>query len=319
VQPVTEAVESNEDSRGRRWFFRIVRLAVAGALGWAAVLLVQRHANVVSSDQAYLNGPITALRAPIGGVLRLESWEPGAEIQAGATLFRVDNLRFGNVEAMSQLNWIQELMDRLRVEHAEAELRLAQEVELFKYQEALFQDKIISRTVYLQEESKVALCRIAVNSKRDQLRAAAIRSQEIEKHLALQKQAVTTMPFDGVVWSVRAQDGSEVGGHETVLHVLDSKRVWVDAFVHEKHTGKFEVGTQLMVRAVDGAELWTGRVESIRGGVGRLDPEQFVAVPAGDLSRRRVAVRIKLDSANPFTASQFFGVGRSVKVTPLGS
>lgn len=315
---VTEAVEANATSQWRRWLFRGVRLAVASALVCAAVRLVQTHVSVVSSDQAYLNGSITPLRAPIGGVLQLESFEPGMEVPAGATAFRVNNPRFGNLEAMSQLNWIQELVDRLRVESAEAELRCAKQEELFKHHKALADQKLIPRMEYLEEESKVALGRIGASSKKDQLRGAEARAREIEKQLALQKQAETTMPFDGVVWSMRAQNGSEVGGHETVLHVLDPKRVWVDAFIHEKHTGKFQPGTQVMVHAVDGQETWTGRVESIRGGVGRVDPEQFVAVPAGDLSRRRVAVRVKLESANPFTASQFFGIGRSVKVTLPG-
>src|SRR4030095_8425185 len=169
----------------------------------------------------------------IGGVLQLESWEPGMQVAAGATVFRVDNPRFGNLEAMSQLNWIQELVDRLRVESAEAELHYAKQEELFKHHEALFKDQVISRMAYLEEEGKVALLRISANSKKDQLRAAEARSRDIEKQLALHKQSASTMPFDGVVWSVRAQNGSEVSGHETVLHVVDPKRVWVDAFVHE--------------------------------------------------------------------------------------
>jgi len=318
VRPATEVVQAMANSRARRWTFRAVRLVCAGALAYAAVTLAHKHVCVVGSEQAYLNGPVTALRAPIAGVLRLETVEPGVEVAAGAPLFRVENPRFGNVEAMSQLNWVQELVDRLRVETTEADHRLAHQEELFKHQEALFRDKIISRIVYLEEESKVALSRIAMNSKKEQLRAARARAEGIEKQLALQKQAVTTMPFDGVVWSARVQNGSEVGSQETVLHVIDPKRIWVDAFVNERHTDKFQIGTRVMVRAVDGPEAWTGRVESIRGGVGRVDPEQFVAVPAGDLSRRRVAVRIKLESANPFGASEFFGIGRSVNVTPIG-
>jgi multidrug resistance efflux pump len=318
ARPVTEAMQASTSSRARRWLFRAVRLACAAALAYAAVVLVQKHVRVISSDQAYLNGSVTALRAPIAGVLRLEAFEPGVAVAAGATLFRVENPRFGNVEAMSQLNWVQELVDRLRVESTEAELRLAHQEELFRHQEALFRDKIISRIVYFEEESKVALSRITLNSKKDQLRAARARSQEIEKQLALQKQAVASMPFDGVVWSARVQNGSEVSSHETVLQIVDPGRVWVDAFVNERHTDKFQLGTPVMVRAVDGPQAWTGRVESIRGGAGRIDPEQFVAAPAGDLSRRRVAVRIKLESANPFGASEFFGIGRSVKVTPIG-
>ena len=100
-----------------------------------------------------------------------------------------------------------------------------------------------------------------------------------------------------------------------MLHVLDPKRAWVDAFLHEKHADKFQAGTLVLIRTVDGRETWRGRVDSVRAGVGRLDPESCVAVPAGDLCRRRIAVRVKLESVPPFSASQFFGVGRSVVVT----
>jgi multidrug resistance efflux pump len=230
-------------------------------------------------------------------------------------LFRVDNPRFGNVEAMGQLNWVQELVDRLRVDSAEAELRFARQAELFKHHEALFQQKLITRMVYLEEETKVELCRISMNNRKDQLRAAELRRAYIEQQVALQKEAVVTMPFDGVVWSVRGQNGNQVGVQESVIHVLDPKRVWVDAFLHEKHAGKLQVGSEVLVRTVDSQESWTGRVESVRAGAGRVDPEQSVAVPAADLARRRVAVRVRLEGANPFAASQFFGVGRSVKVT----
>jgi len=315
---ITEALEASASSQRRRWLFRGVRLMCASGLLWAAALLAQKQLTVVSSDQACLNGPITALRSPIAGVLQLEFVEPGMPVCAGATLFRVDNPRFGNVEAMAQLNWLEELVDRLRMETAEAELRYATQEELFKHQEALFKEKLIPRLEYLTEEAKVALCRITLHNRKDQLRAAQTRSREIERQLALQKQAVTTMPFDGVVWSVRAQTGSEVGGQETVLYILDPKRVWVDAFVHEKHAHKFQVGTPVIVRAMDSEETWPGRVESIRAGAGRVDFEQLVAVPAGDLTRRRVAVRIKLESPTPFTAREFFGMGRSVKVTLPG-
>ena len=312
-----EAVQARAQSRVRRMCFCALRLVLATLLACGVVALVQRQFTEISSAQAYLNGSVTAVRAPIAGVLRLGEVQPGATVPAGAILFRVDNARFGNVETMSQKNWIEELVDRLRVEAAEAQLRLGQQEELFKHQRILFEDKIISRVVYFEEESKVALARIALNSKKEQLRAAESRGREIEKQLALQKEAVAIMPFESVVWSARVQNGSEVSAHETVLQVIDPQRVWVDAFINERHTEKFRIGTPVMVRAIDGDQTWTGRVESIRGGVGRIDPEQFVAMPAGDLSRRRVAVRVRLESANPFTASEFFGLGRSVKVTPL--
>jgi multidrug resistance efflux pump len=269
----------------------------------------------VTSDQAFLNAPITALRASIGGQLQLAPLEPGTVVRCGQVLFRVENPRFGNLEAMSQLNWIQELVDRLRVESTEAELRHTKQEQIFQHYAALFREQLVSRIEYLEEESKVALCESTKTHKREQLRSAEARCRELEQHLALQKQAVTTMPFDGVIWAIRAQQGGEVSAQETVLHVLDPQRAWVDAFLHEKHADKFQSGIAVRIRTLDGRETWRGHVDSVRAGVGRMDPENSVAVPAGDLSRRRIAVRVKLDSVPPFDASQFFGVGRSVVVS----
>ena len=312
---MTEALAGSLASRWRRWFFRCVRLTAAGALLSAGAYLGQHALNKVESDQAYLNATITALRAPIAGQVQLEQLEPGTPVTSGTTLFRVENPRFGNLEAMSQLNWMRDLVDRLHAELADAEVRFARQEQVFKHHETLFNEKLIARLEFLEEETKVAICRAAVTQKRDQAHSAERRVHEVEQHLALQKQAAVTMPFDGVVWAVREQNGGEVAVHESVAHVIDPKRLWVDAFVHEKHADKFQVGTPVVVHTVDGHETWPGHVESIRAGVGRIDPESFVAVPPGDLARRRVALRVRLDAAPPFTAAQFFGVGRSVVVS----
>jgi len=89
----------------------------------------------------------------------------------------------------------------------------------------------------------------------------------------------------------------------------------VDAFFHERHAGKLRVGARVSVRALDGRETWQGRVESVRGGVGRIAYDNFAGGLPGDFTRRRLAARVAMDSANPYPANQFFGVGRSVVVT----
>lgn len=311
----TEALAGLVQSQWRRQVFRGFRLLLAGGLGLAAACLVQRQWTQVQSDQAFLNASITALRAPFTGQLQMEPMEPGTVLQSGQPVFRVENPRFGNLEAMAQLNWIQELVDRLRAETTEAELRDARQEQIFQHHESLFRGKLVSRLEYLEEESKVALCHAALTQKRERLRAAEARSQAMERHLELQRQSVATMPFAGVVWALLPQEGGEVSAQETVLRVFDPKRIWVDAFMHEKHAGKFQAGTPVLVRTLDGREKWAGRVESIRAGVGRMDPEGCVAVPPGELSRRRIAVRVKLEAAPPFSAAEFFGIGRSVVVT----
>jgi multidrug resistance efflux pump len=315
---ITEALAGSLASRWRRGFFRGLRIVSAGGLLSVAAFVSQQNLRKVESDQAFINAAVSPLRAPIGGQLQMDRLEPGAAVAAGTALFRVENPRFGNLETMSQLNWVQELVDRLRAELGDLEVRLSRQQAIFKHYEALFAEKLISRLAYLEEESKVALCQTAVTQKKDQLRSAEARGREIEHHLSVQKQASVSMPFTGVIWAVRGQDQAEVAAQETVLHVIDPRRLWVDAFVNEKHADKFGVGTEVTVRARDGTESWRGRVESVRAGVGRIDPESVVAVPPCDLSRRRVSVRVKLDAAMPFTAAQFFGVGRSVIVSLPG-
>lgn len=316
-ESVTESVSSARITRWRRAAFRGFRLLSAGGLILTAAFFGRDVFFSVESDQAYINAPILSVRAPIGGRLQLDALEPGTPITQGTTLFRVENLRFGNLETMSQLNWIRESVERLRAELAEAELRFAKQEQVFQHHDKLYQRELIPRLEHLEQENKVELCRATTTSKRDHLRSAEMRQTELERHLALQKQAEVAMPCDGVIWAVSAQDGSELAPHEAVLLALDPRRIRVDAFVHEKNAERFQVGARVSVRMVDSKETWPGRVESVRAGVGRVDHESLVAVPAGQVSRRRVAVRVKLDAPPPFAATQFYGVGRSVIVGVL--
>src|SRR6266545_4175956 len=149
----------------RQTLFRCVRLILAagvlllvGFSGWKTVVSVD-------SEQAYINADITALRAPIGGQLHFEPVEPGERVLAGTPLFRVENPRFGNLEAAAQLNWVQELVERLRLESNQASLRHERQEEIFKHHAALFAQKLIPRLEYLEEETKLELSRTAMTDK----------------------------------------------------------------------------------------------------------------------------------------------------------
>ena len=84
---ITEALAGSLASRWRRGFFRGVRLLSAGGLLSAAAYLGQQNLNKVESDQAFINAPVTPLRAPIGGQLKTERLEPGVALPAGTALF----------------------------------------------------------------------------------------------------------------------------------------------------------------------------------------------------------------------------------------
>ena len=303
---------------GRQLFFRCARIAMTGAVLSGVCMYAKHTFTSATSEQAYINAEMTVLRAPIAGQLTVIPAEPGTAIALGAVLFHVANPRFGNQEAMAQLNWLRELTERLQAEAEEATVRARQQEQVYRLHEKLHTEKLISRLAFLEEETKLALTQTAQTNKQVQVRHAEKRQRELERQVELQKDATVQMPFDGVAWTIPAKTGAQVAVHEPVLQVINPRRVWVDAFFHEKHAAKLQIGAPVTIRAVDGPETWPGRVESVRAGVGRIAYENFAAGLPGDFTRRRVSVRVAMESENPYAANQFFGVGRSVVVTING-
>lgn len=299
----------------RRWFFKFLRIAVAAGLVYGIGSLVVNTFSIVPSDQGYLNGGITSLRAPIGGQLEMEPIQPGVTLAPGTPLFRVRNPRFGNQEAMGQLNSLKELVARLKGECAEARVRHEGQFQLFKLQEPLHRDRLISEHAHLEEQIKVSILESLLKEKQNQLAGAETRCRDAETQIELQKTAVVTMPFEGVIWSVPVKEGATVSAQETVLQIISPKGVWVDAFWPERKAQYYPVGAAVHIRMIDGTRVLKGSVESIRSGAGRIAYENYAASAPGDNSRRRIAVRIRLEEKNPFDPGEFYGLGRSVIVS----
>jgi multidrug resistance efflux pump len=295
--------------------FRCVRLVLAGLLICGAGVYFWDTFTQVSSEQAVVTTDILSLRSPIEGQLRLVNLTPGDDVSSSTPAFRVVNPRFGNKEASAQLNWAREQVERLQAEAGETAVRLAKQEEMFKHHQKLYDEKILAVLDFLAEETKVAVARTTWSNKSVQLRQAEARCREVEQHVALQKEATVTMPFNGVVWAVAARDGAPVAANETVLRVFDPRRVWVEAFIHEKHADKFSVGTPVFIRTIDGKTVWSGRVEAIRGRGGPSTTDNVVSVMPAEPPPGRMAVRVKMERMNPFTAREFYGVGRSVIVS----
>jgi multidrug resistance efflux pump len=304
----------NRGGAPRRAIFRGVRLLLAAALLCGIGYLAWRALTVVVSDHAYINADIVSMRAPIGGDVEMGGLAPGAPVSAGAALFHIHNPRFANSEVASELNRMQELVERLSVELDEAEVRLAKGREIFKHAIALNREKLIPPVQFLEEESKLEVLEVTGQRKREQLELTKARRDAIEKQVALMKETTLNAAFDGAVWAAPMPDGSRVERNEAVLQLVDPKRVWVDAFVSERHAEKFRVGMPVQVRLLDGGRTLHGRVEAVRAGVGRIACGNAAAVAPGEFTRRRVAVRVALEAENPFPAAEFFGVGRSVTI-----
>jgi biotin carboxyl carrier protein len=321
VRPEPSPQETNRRSRNpvagrntRQLFFRSVRLVLAGGLLVTAVIHIRRLQTTARSHHATINTEITPLRAPIAGELRFEKMSVGKQILAGTTVFTVANARFGNQDAMSQLNWVKELTERLQAEAVESALRFRQQEEIFEFHEKLYKERVLSRLEYVEEQTKLALARTIMTNKQAQAVQAEERRKEISAQVELQKHAVVKMPFAGVTWNVPLKNGAEVYNHETVLEVFDPSKIWVDAVFHERHSEKIAIGKRASVRTLQGKNSWHGTIEAVRGGAGRVVHDGAAAVSIDD-KPLQISARLQMDEGNPFGPREFFGVGRNVIVT----
>lgn len=296
----------------RRTIFRTIRLLLAAAVLGGIGYFGWRAFTVVVAEQAYINADIVTVRAAIDGELEMAGLKPGALVDEGAPLFRITNPRFANTEAASELSRLQELVERLRLESEEADVRLAQFEEHARHAAGLQREKLLPPLQVLEETSKVAVAKTVAVRKREQLELAEARCRMMERNVALLKESSIAAPFSGAVWSTPMQAGNQVQANETVMQLIDPKRVWVEAYLPERHAKKFSVGMDVKVRLLDGGEILRGRVEALRGGVGRIPHGSGSVTAPGEFTHRRIAVRVSMLSPNPFSAEEFFGVGRSI-------
>lgn len=303
----------------RRIVFRAVRLAVVVGIISGTAAYVQTTLNTATSEHAFINAEILPLRAPISGQVVFERVFPGQAIAAGAPLFAVENARYGDQPVNAQLNWTRELAERLRTEQEEAGVRLAHQEEIFRAHQKLHADGIISDLALREEQSRRDMARTTMENRERLAIQAEARITEIRRQVELQRKELVTMPFNGTIWAAPTRSGSHIATHEKVIEVLDREQIWVEAFFHERAARKLSIGSEVDVSTAEGQIIGTGRVESIRGGVGRVPYEGVLAVSPVDYTRRRVAVRVRLNSENIFDANEFFGVGRSVVVTTRDS
>jgi multidrug resistance efflux pump len=288
---------------------------LAGVLVSCAAMYARTAFTSARSDLAYINAEITALRAPIPGQVRLESFASGRTLRAGAPLFTIENSRFGNEQALAQLNWVTDSAERLQADADEAAVRLKRQEEVADVHEKMFAEQIIPRMDLVDERARLDLAKTVLSNKLSLARKAADRAAELTRQVHLQQTAAVAMPFDGVAWTIPAKNGSHLAHNETVVEVINSEHMWIEAYFNERHAAKLRIGAEVNIQTPRGETIGSGSVESVRAGVGRIPFDGVAAVSPSEYITQRIAVRVRLNARTPFDASQFFGVGRSVVVT----
>ncbi len=141
----------------------------------------------------------------------------------------------------------------------------------------------------------------------------------LNQQLKLQKFARLEAPVGGVVWAIPNQvgNGKTVASSESLIQVLDCQQTWIDTFVSERELSHLKVGDTVGIKMLGNSDQqFTGRIQGIRAGVGRISPGTDVAVPPPQQSQRQVGVQISWQGNPAITnqAAQFCGVGQGVEV-----
>lgn len=165
-------------------------------------------------------------------------------------------------------------------------------------------------------QTEIGDLQLQVKELKTQLEQQTSELATADKELQLQTSAAVKMPTTGVVWSVEippSAQGTTLSSGDTIFRVVECNKTWVEAFFSENEIGDLFIGAPAQIELLAGDNSFSGRVQKIRAGVGRVSPGQEVAVPPPDQVRREVAVRLSM--TNPIQApAQFCGIGRSVEV-----
>lgn len=145
------------------------------------------------------------------------------------------------------------------------------------------------------------------------------------KELQVQQNVLVLAPTTGVIWSIDSQPQEIVEANKSIIQLLNCQNLWIEAFINETDANRLVVGQEAEINLNNSSNVeWIGRVETIRGGTGRIEVGQYVVEPPPEIAHRQLpvrvaAVRIKVDWQKVPGANEFCLAGRSVNVRFLES
>lgn len=296
-------------------FGSLIRLLLSICIVSMLGIVIVRKCFYITSEQAFINTKLVTLRSPITGIIQFSEVTIGASVEEKQVLFKVSNPRFGNTESNTQYNNLQNLIDTVDNEIAQDMLHIQKyEVDYQRF-ERLKKVGGVAERDFEEIANSLSVLKAAVENKKKQRAHLQQCFEEMKHQLELQKDSVVIAPCRGVVWAVLTKDGEHVNVGDEIMQIVNPQDVWVDAFFSEGFAARLSPDMRVIVRAIGSKNIWDGEIAFIRGGSGRVMYNAAIEIPPTVLSRRLVAVRVKVDWRGEFKASEFYGIGRSMTVS----
>lgn len=282
-----------------------------------AVIFIWRHSFFITSLEAFINADVHNVCSPISGELRISDIVPGMTFNQGETLFELYNQRIGGLQIFTDYHDLKQRIDQIETDIRQDKVSVEKlEADLFR-NEALIKIGGAARETVRGISYKIDLLKIGLLGKERRLKKLRESNEEIYAQLKLHENAVVHMPVEGVVWASFKKNGDFVITGDTVLQIIATNRIWVDAFFQESNAEYLSPGTAVSVTASDTKRQWEGKILFVRkGGFSGNDINNLndVSRPKKKDERHLVSARIEVRWDIRPSPSDFYGYGKSVVV-----
>ncbi|EME71193.1 multidrug resistance efflux pump [Paramagnetospirillum caucaseum] len=328
-----------------------VILAATAAGGWSALRWSQDWRWMESTDDAYVDGDITAISPKVAGHVVELAARDNRPVAKGEVLLRIDDRDYraradeaaGQVKA--RLAQLVQIDDRTAVQEAviaqsgasisAARAEMVRAKADYERSRRLVREDYVSRQRFDISQADAARAEAGLSGSGAGLQASrrqlSVLASERNVALAQLEQARATLivaeteleatilraPVDGVIGNRAVRDGQYVRPGQTLLAVVPLGDVWIDANFKETQIGRMKAGNRVEIRvdAFPGTVIG-GRVDSFAPASGAkfslLPPENAT----GNFTKvvQRIPVRIRVDEGHPLAGQLRPGLSVVVKV-----
>jgi multidrug resistance efflux pump len=146
---------------------------------------------------------------------------------------------------------------------------------------------------------QIADVRSEIASLQRRVQDSDIEMGKAQVDLKKREQVSINAPIGGVLWKLLSQEGKFVQRGEVLAQLADCQTRWVDALVDEAAVKDLTLGMPANVQLTGTPDntVMTGKIQTIRSGVGRLAAGEDVAAPVTPNLPRYSQVRVILDPA----------------------
>ncbi|WP_096703156.1 HlyD family secretion protein [Magnetospirillum sp. 15-1] len=326
-------------------------LIVVAAGGWSALRWSQEWRWMESTDDAYVDGDITAISPKVAGHVVDLVARDNRPVSKGDILLRIDDRDYrarvdeasGQVKA--RLAQLVQIDDKVTVQEAvitqsgasitAARAEVIRAKADYERSRRLVREDYVSRQRFDISQADATRAEAGLTGSGAQLQASrrqlAVLASERSVAMAQLEQARATLivaeteleativrsPVDGVVGNRAVRDGQYVRPGQTLLAVVPLHDVWIDANFKETQIGRMKPGNRVEIKvdAFPGAVIG-GTVDSFAPASGAkfslLPPENAT----GNFTKvvQRIPVRIRVDPDSPLAGQLRPGLSVVAKV-----